>query len=97
MIKKRLPRLDPPTKPFKIDGVPSGMVELLSHYIEMKAWRENKTEAQILEDMLLPIVTKGITQESVERNLRNYNRTQERIRKVHEEATAQELPDNLPE
>lgn len=92
MSKKRLPRLDPPTKTFKVDEVPSGLVELFDRYIRIKADGENKTQAQILEDMLLPIVTEGITQEWVDRNLRIYNREQEQIRKIHEEAAK-----NIPE
>lgn len=92
MTKRRLPKLDPPTKAFKVDGVPSGLVKLFNDYIGMKARREKKTEAQILEDLLLPAVAKGITQKWVDRNLQIYNRGQELIRKMHENATG-----NTPE
>jgi hypothetical protein len=92
MSKKRLPRLDPPTKTFKVDGVPSGLVELFNDYVEMKASRENKTKAQVLEDMLLPAVTEGITQEWVDRSLQIYSRQQEQIRKMHDK-----FAENLPE
>lgn len=92
MTKRRLPKLDPPTKAFKVDGVPSGLVKLFNDYIEIEASCENKTKAQILEDLLLPIVTNGITQEWVDRNLKIYNRQQEQIRKMHEKAEK-----NIPE
>ncbi len=84
--KKRLPKLDPPTKPFKVDNVPSGLVELLDDYIKIRSDSENKTKAQVLEDLLLPIVTKGITQEWVDRSLHLYNSRQEQIREMHERA-----------
>jgi hypothetical protein len=87
MSRKRLPKLDPPTKAFKVDGVPSGLVELFNDYVEIKANRENKTKAQVLEDMLLPIVTEGITQKWVDRSLGIYSRQQEQIRRMHEEAS----------
>lgn len=95
MYKKRLPKLDPPTKPFKVDGVPSGLVELFNDYIGMKARRENKTKAKILEDMLLPIVTKGITQEWVDRNLQIYNRRQVLIQKIHDKEAKNEPESKL--
>lgn len=92
MTKMRLPKLDPPTKAFKVDGVSSGLVQLFNDYIGMKARHENKTEAQVLEGLLLSIVTEDITQEWVDRSLCIYNRKQEQIRKMHEKAI-----ENTPE
>lgn len=95
MTKRRLPKLDPPTKVFKVDGVPSGLVKLFNDYIGMKARRENKTEAQILEDLLLPVVAKGITQKWVDRNLQIYNRQQKQIREMHEKSAKNLLEQKL--
>lgn len=86
MRKKRLPKLDPPTKPFKVAGIPSGLVELFNSYIEIKARQENKTEAQAFEDLFLPIVTEGFTKKWVDRSLRIYNSKQKLIRQIHDEA-----------
>lgn len=87
MPRKRLPKLDPPTKPFKVDGVPSGLAKLFDDYVQITAELEGKTNAQAFVDMFLPIVTEGFTQECVDRSLRIYNRRQEQIRKMHIEAS----------
>ena len=92
MSKRRLPKLDPPTKAFKVEGIPSGLAQLFNDYIALKAGQENKTKAQILEGLLLPIVTKDITQKWVDRNLQIYNRQQEQIKEMHEKAEQ-----NIPE
>lgn len=99
MAKKprRLLKLDPPTKPFKVDGLASEFAELFSEHVDMKARQTGKTRAETFKDLFLPVVTNSITQEWVDRNIKIYKSQQELIKKMHEQAAEEEAIKDIPE
>jgi predicted GTPase len=86
MPKKRLPKLDPLTKTFKVADVPSELVQLFDDYIEISAEHENKTKAQVLEEILMPAVEEGFGKENVRLDLHMYRQQQEQIKEMHRKA-----------